>query len=546
MGEAAAEQSRKDLYNAINKAALVIFLWTLVDKILAVGKEMLLAREFGIDASLDVFNLAYTVPGIITLLLNNAFFSAFIPLYLEWRHTLPQHLVRDNVMTVFIASIFGVVVVTLAGWLSAPWFFPLLGYGMGQEQQQLGIALERLLLIVVMLEGVSGLFAALLQAWKTFAAVTFAQSFINISLILFLLYGAKYGIDLLAWGTIYGCAAKLLFLALCVGRRTFASWRPFTLRISVLRPYFAIVVPLLGSALIVNSILMVDQSMATQFSPGGVSSLRYAFRINDLPLQLVIIAISRAIFPYISESAAQDDQESMRHVFKRAMIFVGLITFPIMVFVFVFAPDVVSVLLRRGAFGEDATLRTAITLQSYVLGLYFFAYTFINSAFFTALQKVKTLFIMGVFSLLLNVGLNWLFIHLLKGVYGIALSSSVGSAIICLIFIILLHRNLQLNITLSELRSLGLPLILAAGLGLGCYPFKGVIVDTGMGHAVSLTAWGTAYFGCYGLLLYFFRTPEWVEVLSMGRMPRFLKRLLRKDVGKNLRSTQVGDLGQKP
>jgi len=521
-----AAQSDKDLYSAINKATVVILAWTLLDKLLAVGKEMLLAREFGIDVGLDVFNLAFAVPGIVTLLVNSAFYSAFIPIYLEWRENTPKHLVRDKVMTVFTASLAVLALATLAGWLAAPLYFPLVGYGLEPAQQQLGVSMERALVFMVLLEGVAVLLAALLQAWKTFAAVTFAQSLVNISLIAFLLLGGGMGIELLVWGVLCGHGAKALFLAACVIRRGFPLWPRFVLRSEVLWPFACLAGPLLGSALIVNSILVVDQSMASQLSPGGVSSLRYAYRINDLPLQLVIIAISRAIFPYISENVAKGEHGAMRHVFMRSLILVGVITFPVMSFGIVFAPDIVGLLLKRGAFGEEAALRTALSLQCYMTGLFFFAYSFINGAFFSALKRVRTLFVMGVLSLALNVGLNLVFIRLYQGVHGIALSSSLSSAIVCLIFFALLHKELELRMRGSELRSLAAPLLAALGLGLACHPLRGVLADAGLGLLPSLAIWGTGFFGCYGLLVFLLRTPELTEALSMGRLPGVIRRFM--------------------
>lgn len=528
MDREAAANDHKDMYGAINKATLVIMTWTFVDKVLAVAKEMLQAREFGIEVGLDVFNLAYAVPGLTVLLIDVAVYSAFVPLYSEWRQRFSEKELRDRSMTVFVAGMLGIFLIAMIGYVLAPWFFPPIAHGMEPAQQQLGVVMVRTLMLLVVLEGASVLFAALLQAWKLFAVVTLAQSAINISLILFLIFARDMGIDLLVWGTLAGTAAKLFFLFAWVNRKGFHFFRPFSFSGRELSVFLSLALPLMGSALIVNSILVVDQSMATQVSAGGVSSLRYAYRINDLPLQLLVIAITRAIFPYISDSAAKDDRESMRYVFNRSLILIGLISFPMTVFVVTFAPDIVSVLLKRGAFGEEAALRTTLTLQCYVMGLYFFAYGYINGAFFSALKRARTLLFMGVLFLLLNVALNVLFIWLYEEVYGIALSSSLSAFLVCVLFIVLLHKELRFSFSGSEIKSLLLPLAVAAVLGGVCYPLRGALLDLGLPQLVSLILWAGFYFSGYAGLLLLFRTPEIMEVLAFARAPELVLRFFRR------------------
>ena len=387
--------------------------------------------------------------------------------------------------------------------------------------------MEQHLMLMVVLEGTSVLFGALMQVWKLFALVTFAQSCINISLILFLIFGESLGIDLLVWGTLAGCAAKMLWLFYWVSRRGFHIWKPFKFATVQLMPFIRLVGPLMGSALIMNSILLVDQSMATQVSTGGVSSLRYAYRINDLPLQLLVLAISRAIFPYISESAAKGDSDAMQYVFIRSLIFIGLISFPMTAFVVIYAPDIVSVLLQRGAFGPEAAMRTTLTLQCYVIGLYLFAYGYINGAFFSALKLVRALFFMGLLSLALNVGLNKLFIWAYGEVYAIALSSSLAALIVCLIFVIILHGKLSFKFTSSEIKSMLLPIFVTVVMGATFYPLRGTLSGLGVPKLITLGVWALLYFSSYAGLIYLFRTPECEEVLAFVNVQKMLGKVKR-------------------
>lgn len=172
---------------------------------------------------------------------------------------------------------------------------------------------------------------------------------------------------------------------------------------------------LAGSVLIANSNLLVDQSMATQLSAGGLSTLRYAYRINDLPLQLIVLALSKAILPFVSEQVCDGDSSGLRRIFAQSLASLGLIAFPVIALVMLFAGDIVVVLLRRGAFDAEAARHTVLALRCYTGGLFFFPYACINGAFFCALRRAHALFVMGIVSVGLNFGLNGLFLRLMGG-----------------------------------------------------------------------------------------------------------------------------------
>jgi len=433
-----------DVRTAIGQAALVILGLTLVDKVLALGKEMLIAARYGVSADLDVFNLAYALPGLLGLLLDGAVIAAFVPLYVDWRRNVSPDELRNRSLTVCLTCLGGSVALAGLGLAVAGIVFPLIGYGFSAAQNALGVPMLRQLLWLVALEGTAAALAALLRAWKAFAAVTAAQLPINIALMAFLVWGQPGDIQLLVQGTLVGTACKTLWLVVAVGRKL-PLWRPFRFEKRGLADFFGLAMPLAGSVLIANSNLLVDQSMATQLSAGGLSTLRYAYRINDLPLQLIVLALSKAILPFVSEQVSDGDTSGIRRIFAQSLASLGLIAFPVIALVMLFADDIVVVLLRRGAFDAEAARHTALALRCYTGGLFFFSYACINGAFFCALRRAHALFVMGIVSVGLNFGLNWLFLRLMGGAKAIALSSSVTAALLAAAFLLQLRGPLGLT-----------------------------------------------------------------------------------------------------
>jgi putative peptidoglycan lipid II flippase len=457
--------SREDTYSQIGKAGLIIIALTFIDKILAVAKEMAIASRFGVSSSLDVFNIAFAFPGILLLLSSGAIISAFVPLYLEWSKRLPRPEADARALALFCCC--GLLFAGLAAgsYLLAPFFMPLLGPGFGPGELLLGIELERWLVFLILLEGTGIILNGLLYANKRFAALYTAPLFVNIAVIGFLLFQSQLGIQSLVWGFLAGSLMRLCYLIPVVRLSGFRFFnRPQFDRASGI-VFLGLAVPMLGSELIANSNILVDQIMATQLSSGSVSTLRYAYRLNDLPIQLVVMAFSRAIFPFVSERALENDLEGLRDLYRNSLVLLALLTLPIICLVVLFSREAVSLLLQRGAFDQIATNQTAETLRYYSYGLFFYGYTFVNGVFFVALKQTSTLFRMGCLSLVLNVSLNFLFMKFM-GVKGIALSTTVTLGILSIGFVLLLKRRLRITTLAGHFKNLR-GIALAAGIAFG-------------------------------------------------------------------------------
>jgi putative peptidoglycan lipid II flippase len=445
----------QESYGPVFRAGLVIFTLLLGDKVLAVVKEMLMAQRYGISPTLDAFNFAYALPGITILIVGGASASAFVPLYLEWQGRLPQVVVQHRTLTVLYSSWVFFAALTAIGYLSAPYVVPLAGYGLDPAQKRLGVQLERLLVFLILFDGLGIILQALLHARRKFFSLYLAPIFTNVCIIVLLIFGRGLGIYALVYGFLLGSLCRLVSIVITLNVGGFALFSRPRFERSALSGFLLLVLPLLGSELIANSNLLIDQVMATQLPVGALSTLRYAFRVNDLPIQLVIISVSKSILPFICEESLSGHQERLRAIYRHAIIFIGAFCFPISALVLLFSQEIVSLLFQRGAFGVEATVETAKTLACYNIGLFFYAYAFINAAFFAALRNTKPLLYMGVLTLVLNIVNNIIFMRLM-GISGIALSTTVTVGIISTLFIGLLKKKLEITAMVQVWKNLGL------------------------------------------------------------------------------------------
>jgi putative peptidoglycan lipid II flippase len=458
-----------EVMDGIRRSTLLIVGLTLLDKVLALAKEMLFAYRFGVDRDLDVFNVAYAFPAILAMLFGQAVVSALVPLYMSWREKGPQELHRRLATLGFAAWLFFLALTMACFVWSAP-IMDLLGYGFPEEAQALGDSLERLLVWLIVLDAGAAVLAGVLQAEKSFLALYGAQLCINLAIIAAVAFWGHLGVEALAVGFLAGAGLKAVVMALALRGPRFPLGLPRVSALPALGEFARLAWPLVAGGLVVNSNILVDQVMSTELAPGSVSALRYAYRINDLPLQLFVVAAARAIFPFISEQAVAEDGAGMRRVFWRGVLFLCMVSAGMTAFVLLFSTDIVTVLLRRGAFGEPAVAATASTLAWYASGMVFAAYAVLNGVFFTALRKNLTLMLVGLVTMGLNVFFNRLFIEMYGGPHAVAMSTTVTTALTCAIFWVIIERALGVwrePPRLSPFILVAVAALAASGLGYG-------------------------------------------------------------------------------
>ena len=173
--------------NKLSKSALLVAFTFGLNKILAIARQLIVLRIFGLSAEMDVFNVANNVPDLLYALISGgALAMALIPVLTEvisregrisaWR-------VFNSVanLAFLITIAFSILVALLAGILvrSALGIAP----GFTSLQQDMVINLMRLNLIATLIFSMAGLLIAGLQANKHFLFPALAPILYNVGQI---------------------------------------------------------------------------------------------------------------------------------------------------------------------------------------------------------------------------------------------------------------------------------------------------------------------------------------------------------------------------
>lgn len=426
-------------------ATAVIVAVSFAVKVAMIVKDSVVAGSFGLGDELDAFLIALVIPTFAMGLLTNSFAAAFMPTYIRLREKEGPDAAKCLFAHVIVVNL--CILLACTGVLAATGYslLKLLASQFSAQKLELAYGAYLILLPSVILDGQLSLWRSALNAGEKFALVAFSPIltplFIIVVLVVFVA-GEGVHINVLAWGTVIGCAAELVVLGFALAYRgllPMPRWhRKMRSASEVLKQY----VPLVASAMIMGSAAVIDQAMASWLDSGSVAALNYGIKIPGILTGIGLTALGTAVLPHFSRLVALGDYAGLKHTLKTYARWIIMLSIPSTILFMACSEWMVKLLFERGAFRAEDTALVAQVQQMYLLQVPFFVLGILGVRALIAMSKNHLLTIMAVVNLVVNVIGNLIFMRWL-GVSGIALSTSLVYMISMSMIWWLVARNLS-------------------------------------------------------------------------------------------------------
>ncbi|MDA0302702.1 MAG: murein biosynthesis integral membrane protein MurJ [Chloroflexi bacterium] len=416
-------------------AAGIVAVGFLLSRLLGVARSVAIAGAFGTEPELAAYWVAFRLPDLVFQLLAGATLSAaFIPTYSRIRTTRGSRAawrLASNVLhLVSVATFIAAGLAYLAAPRVVPWLAPGLGQATGREDELMALAvhLTRLMLLSPLFFGISGMLTGILNARQHFLAPAVAPLIYNVSIILSALFLAEpFGVEGLAWGVVAGSAGHLL-VQLPALRAVGFRWSP---SLAVFSEGVRDVLALMGPRVVglaasqVNFLAVIF--FASFVSDEAISAMNYAFLMMMLPVGVIGMAISTAVFPTLAQHAAARETQLLRDALTHALRTILLLAIPASVALILLAGPAVQVLLVRGAFDDRSAALVVSALIVYGVGIFAHSGVEILSRGFYAFSDTRTPVAAAVVSMALNVALAALLVTPfgLRGLAGAATLTAI-------------------------------------------------------------------------------------------------------------------------
>jgi len=258
-------------------------------------------------------------------------------------------------------------------------------------------------------------------------------------LALVLLYWAL-GIRALIAGVVLGAAAKLALYAWGL-RHELKHYRVrLTLVSPAMKKMLLLMLPLLVGVVISFLRNRFEDNLLTQVRRGSAATIvPYAKALVDIPIQLFPVAMSIAIFPFLSGYFLKRQHEELFTVLGKGLRIIFLVFLPLTVGLILLAYPVIDVAFGGGKFTAEDVRLTARALQFYAIGYVVFGLEILLLQFFYAARDTVTPTATGVVTSTLQIVILYLTVKSLQMI-SFTMAYSASKTLKVLILLVLLAR----------------------------------------------------------------------------------------------------------
>jgi putative peptidoglycan lipid II flippase len=435
------------------KAAGVIGLAVMCSRLLGLLREQVFAALFGAGAAMDAFTVAFRIPNLLRdLFAEGALSTAFVTVFsktIASRDDAAAWRLANKVATL-TCIVLGLI--CLAGIVFSRELVGLLAPGFAAAKADMTVTLTRIMFPFILMVSLAALVMGMLNAKNVFGMPALASSFFNAGSILggvslgYLIdphfgAGALVGI---AIGTLFGGALQLLVQLPALFAKGYRLRFDFQWRDPGVGEIFGLMGPSVIAASTTQINVLVNSVFASQLGNGPIFWLAIAFRVMQLPLGLIGVALGTVSLPLLSRLVVAGRLDAFRTELAHAMRLVFLLTLPATAGLMVLADPIMSVLYQHGKVTAGEAHSAAVALRFYAVGLAGYAALKVLVPSFYALDQRRTPMYVSFMAVGLNLIFNWIFtFHFGWGVQGLALSTGCVATCNFLVLYALMRRRLQ-------------------------------------------------------------------------------------------------------
>jgi len=274
--------------------------------------------------------------------------------------------------TVLTAASGLMLVVALVLFLVAPATTALIAPGFKGDQADRYVDLFRLMCITPAIFAASIALGEVLVAERRFLWYALAPILYNAGIVGgTALLGEQLGIRAAALGTVAGALLHLGIRLVGISRTDFRLRPLFSVRTAAFREFIRLMLPKMAAHPIEPLIFLFFTQLATTLGAGTVSSLSFARNFQSVPVSLVGVAFSLAVFPTLSAAAARSDRAEFVRTLRHNLLTIGGLSVVAAVGLALVGGSAIRILLGGGAFDEAAAVRTSTLLAAFAVSVPF-------------------------------------------------------------------------------------------------------------------------------------------------------------------------------
>ncbi len=411
---------------------------TLIGKIIAFLREMVIAYCFGAAFSTDAYFLAWGLIGDVLYAFTTAISVAFLPLYIESKREEKSDRFVSGTIVICGSISIGLAILI---YLGAKELAVLIAPSYNEDKLRYVVLYIQILAGGMIFPLLSNIFSSILNAERIYSYTAFTGIVYSLIAIIFSVSLKDY------WGVLsLVISIPIAYLLQCIvlyirtKRDTTFNWT-INLKDKYINKLLKNAVPILISNAVIEINQMVDRLLATGFGDGSVSALAYSKTLSSFINSLFASTIITVLFTELSYDSERESLSKFHALLRSGFIVLLILTIPIVMTIMFTSYDIVNIVYGRGAFDSNAVFLTARSLVCYSVA---FTFTVLQAYFvkaFYALGDTRKPMEYGICCILLNIIMS-IFLSQKIGFEGIAIGTSISTCVAVIILVFGLWRKL--------------------------------------------------------------------------------------------------------
>lgn len=218
------------------------------------------------------------------------------------------------------------------------------------------------------------------------------------------------------------------------------------------RTVFALMPPVVVGLLFSAARGVADTVYSDRVGAGVYAALNFARRVTDAPLQILPLAVSFVVYPFISQWVTEGAKDKLADALvsmTRAMAFLFV---PAAVAIMLLSDVIISVMFEHGKFGPESTQLAAVALWCYAIGMMAYSVEASINKWYFALEDTATPNFIGAAAAVLHILIGYVGVFILgageatlgrqeAGIAAIALALTISKTVkVVILYSLILRR----------------------------------------------------------------------------------------------------------
>ncbi len=443
--------------SSVAGASIIITVTGLLSKGLGFIREVIFASVFGLSSNFDIYLVAAVLPLTVNTIMLYLTQNYLIPVFNKSKYRDDSdydEIIHHNLfLFISVGIILAVVLYVFSEDIISLYF-----QSSDTNSVTTAVNIFRFYLISIPINCVVSVLIAYQQTNFEFRYPAYSQLLLNVLFILLILiFSPKLNIYAIPLGYNAGIIFQMIFLFRKSGLKIkFNKLRSSVKNYNKFVPGTLIIIILIES--IGQLYIISDRYFYNDLPTGGIAALNYAQTVFLLPLSILSIAMSTAIFPRFVQCINNNASGELENVFNESIKINVAIFVPITILFLFYGDFILKIFFQRGKFNAGDTLVTYSVLIFFSISMMFYAiYNVINKLIYS-LGLLKNLLYLTILGVCLKIFLNFLFVDTLKQ-NGLALSTSISYIFFFFYGFFLINRKLLLKNQYVFLREFSFSLV---------------------------------------------------------------------------------------